>query len=448
MAPHTPSSPHRVVVVGGGFGGLQACLEARRGAGRGDARRPAQLPPLPAARLPGRHRRALAGRDLLPAAGHLPPPAQRARRARRGRRLRPRRAPRRACATWRSGSAPDALEYDTLIVAGGSQYSYFGHDEWQEHARRAQVARGRARRSAGGSSRPSRRPSSSPTPSAPGRAADLRRRRRRADRRRDGRARSPRSPATRCGATSASIDPTTARILLVEAADRVLHDLPAEPLGQGAARRSRASASRRCSAHGGRHRRATASPMRARRRRAPSASPTRTVDLGRRRDGLAAGAAARRARRAPRSTAPAALAVEPDLTLPGHPEVLALGDMVSVRAARRRARSSCPASRRSRCSRAATPRAAIRARLRRPRARAVPLPRQGQPRDDRPRPRGGRPQGRPPQRLPRLGRLARRPPLLPDRLPEPAARPHPLGVQLLHARPRRAPDRPRLIEVG
>jgi NADH:ubiquinone reductase (H+-translocating) len=32
------------------------------------------------------------------------------------------------------GTAPEALEYDTLIVSGGSQYSYFGHDEWQEHA--------------------------------------------------------------------------------------------------------------------------------------------------------------------------------------------------------------------------------------------------------------------------------------------------------------------------
>ena len=32
------------------------------------------------------------------------------------------------------GTAPDALEYDTLIVSGGSEYSYFGHDEWQEHA--------------------------------------------------------------------------------------------------------------------------------------------------------------------------------------------------------------------------------------------------------------------------------------------------------------------------
>jgi NADH dehydrogenase len=30
--------------------------------------------------------------------------------------------------------APASLEYDSLIVAGGSRYSYFGHDEWREHA--------------------------------------------------------------------------------------------------------------------------------------------------------------------------------------------------------------------------------------------------------------------------------------------------------------------------
>jgi NADH dehydrogenase len=36
---------------------------------------------------------------------------------------------------WRSGSAHRAtLEYDTLVVAGGSHYSYFGHDEWQPYA--------------------------------------------------------------------------------------------------------------------------------------------------------------------------------------------------------------------------------------------------------------------------------------------------------------------------
>ena len=30
--------------------------------------------------------------------------------------------------------APDRLGYDTLIVAGGSNYSYFGHEEWRMHA--------------------------------------------------------------------------------------------------------------------------------------------------------------------------------------------------------------------------------------------------------------------------------------------------------------------------
>ena len=51
-------------------------------AGRGDARRPPELPPLPAARLPGRDRRALAGRDRdaaargPQAAGERPRPAR------------------------------------------------------------------------------------------------------------------------------------------------------------------------------------------------------------------------------------------------------------------------------------------------------------------------------------------------------------------------------------
>src|SRR4051812_12694131 len=30
--------------------------------------------------------------------------------------------------------APDTLPYDTLIVAGGSRYSYFGHDDWASYA--------------------------------------------------------------------------------------------------------------------------------------------------------------------------------------------------------------------------------------------------------------------------------------------------------------------------
>src|SRR6184192_3602206 len=30
--------------------------------------------------------------------------------------------------------AVHSIQYDTLIVAGGSHYSYFGHDEWREFA--------------------------------------------------------------------------------------------------------------------------------------------------------------------------------------------------------------------------------------------------------------------------------------------------------------------------
>ena len=50
------------------------------------------------------------------------------------------------------------------------------------------------------------------------------------------------------------------------------------------------------------------------------------------------------------------ITVEPDLTLPGHPEVMALGDMVRVKSADGERAGPARASRRWRCSRAATPR--------------------------------------------------------------------------------------------
>jgi NADH dehydrogenase len=31
-------------------------------------------------------------------------------------------------------SAPASISFDSLIVAGGSRYSYFGHDDWQDVA--------------------------------------------------------------------------------------------------------------------------------------------------------------------------------------------------------------------------------------------------------------------------------------------------------------------------
>jgi len=73
------STPHRVVVVGGGFGGLQATLKVCRGPGRRHVGRSPQLPSLPAARLPGGDGCPLARRDLLPAARHLQETSQRAR---------------------------------------------------------------------------------------------------------------------------------------------------------------------------------------------------------------------------------------------------------------------------------------------------------------------------------------------------------------------------------
>ena len=33
-----------------------------------------------------------------------------------------------------NGARDERLEYDTLVVAGGSRYSYFGHDDWRSHA--------------------------------------------------------------------------------------------------------------------------------------------------------------------------------------------------------------------------------------------------------------------------------------------------------------------------
>ena len=96
-------------------------------------------------------------------------------------------------------------------------------------------------RSGAGSSSRSRPPSARPTPSGAG-VDDVRGRRRRADRRRAGRARSARSPTTRCAATSASIDPRDARIILVEAMDRVL---PTYPPDRSASAQAPARAARR-----------------------------------------------------------------------------------------------------------------------------------------------------------------------------------------------------------
>ncbi len=127
------TTPHRVVVVGGGFGGLQAALKlAKRGlhVTLVDRRNFHLFQPLAYQVATGALspseicyplRAIFRGREnvdvLLAEASGFD-------LARRRVELSP----------VGEIPAPAFLEYDSLIVAGGSRYSYFGHEEWREHA--------------------------------------------------------------------------------------------------------------------------------------------------------------------------------------------------------------------------------------------------------------------------------------------------------------------------
>jgi NADH dehydrogenase len=225
--------------------------------------------------------------------------------------------------------APSALPYDTLVVAGGSQYSYFGHEDWRAHAAEvkslesALVVRSRllgAFEAAEWERDPAARAAwltfivvgGGPTGvEMAGQMGELAR----DTLRRDFRA----------------IDPRTARILLVEALDRVLTTFSPslsvkaarslEKLGVTVltGRMVTGVDAEGVTVEGG--------------NAAAERIPSRTVvwAAGVTASGLATrlaeltGAESDRAGR---------VTVEPDLTLPGHPEVFALGDMVRVRAPR------------------------------------------------------------------------------------------------------------------
>ena len=221
-----------------------------------------------------------------------------------------------------------SLPYDTLIVAGGSRYSFFGHDDWAAFAEEvkslesALLARSRilaAFEAAEMEPDPQRRAAwltftvvgGGPTGvEMAGQIAEL--------------SRDTLSDDFR------SVDPRAGRILLVETADRVLTSFPPSLSAKAARSLERLGVTPLL----GR----TVVGVDAEAVTVQDASsqteriPTRTVIWA---AGVAASPLA--AKLAEHSGAEldraGRVTVEPDLTLPGHPEILALGDMIRVRGA-------------------------------------------------------------------------------------------------------------------
>jgi NADH:quinone reductase (non-electrogenic) len=320
------AAPHRVVVVGGGFGGLQTVHALRRApvdVTLVDRRNFHLFQPLTyqvatGALTPGEIAYPLRAvfkndrnvRVLLAEVADFDLEAREVK--------------------LRAAGVPtlDAVPYDTLVVAGGSRYSYFGHDDWSEYAfevkslESALLVRSRllgAFEAAEEEPDPDRRAAwltfvvvgAGPTGvEMAGQIAELARDTLRHDFR--------------------VIDPRSARILLVEAADHVLTTFPSRLSAKAARSLEKLGVSVLTS-------RTVvgvdaAGVMIAAGDGPPEAVPSHTVvwAAGVTASGLAGrlaeltGAERDRAGR---------VTVEPDLTLPGHPEVFALGDMVRVRTA-------------------------------------------------------------------------------------------------------------------
>ncbi|HUK93639.1 MAG TPA: NAD(P)/FAD-dependent oxidoreductase, partial [Gaiellaceae bacterium] len=224
-----------------------------------------------------------------------------------------------------NGDKGAAIDYDTLVVAGGSHYSYFGHDDWRESAPElkslagALEIRGRiltAFEAAEAETDEARRQAwltfvvvgAGPTGvEMAGQIAELARDTLRRD--------------------FHDIDTRSARVLIVEALDRVLTSFP-ESLSRKAARSLEQLGATPLVGHtvvdithdSVAIRDPDGETERIRTRTVIWAAGVTASELA----GSLAEAAGLEVDRAGRVT------VRSDLTLPGHPEVLALGDMVRV----------------------------------------------------------------------------------------------------------------------
>ncbi len=327
------------------------------------------------------------------------------------------------------------LPYDTLIVAGGSSYSYFGHDEWKPYApevKSLESALGVRGRILSAFEAAELEPDADTRrawltfvvvgagPTGVEMAGQI------GEMAHDTLARSFRA-----------IDVTEARVLLIETADRVLTSFPAS-LSAKAERSLRELGVTPLLGHSVVDIDADGvtvdNPDQSRDR-----IPARTVVWA---AGVTASALATRLAEATGAELDRAgrLAVEPDLSLPGHPEVLALGDMVRVRDATGQPvvyPGVAPVAMQQGRHAAGI----LRDRVARPSVNAVPLPQQGQPGHDRPGARRGRSsRADPAERAAGLVHLAVRAPLVPGGLPEPGPRVHPLELQLLYPRARLPAD--------
>jgi NADH:ubiquinone reductase (H+-translocating) len=321
----TENGRHRVVVIGGGFGGLQAVARLARApvdvtlidrrnfhlfqpltyqVATGALAPEEVCYPLRAIFKRRRNVRVLMGAvtevDLESRTLHMEPRA--------------------------GDGAPLSVPYDTLIAAGGSRYSYFGHDEWQDIAREvkslesAVAVRGRILSAFEAAElepdEEHRRAwltfvvvGAGPTGvEMAGQIGELARDTLRRDFR--------------------TIDPREGRVLLVEIAERVLTSFPPSL----SARAARSLEHLGVTPLLGRtvvevdDKSVTIESPEGRQERIPA----RTVIWA---AGVTAASLAGRLGRGTGAEVDRAgrVTVEPDLTLPGHPEVFALGDMVRVK---------------------------------------------------------------------------------------------------------------------